>query len=89
MASFGRTKLMAVAIKRFLTQLQRHDPNAYATLPQDLRQRYEPRRRGSSPTPRTPKPAPAAASKPPRTSASSSTASLTVATSRTVRPIKL
>lgn len=42
MASFGRTKLMAVAIKRFLTQLQRHDPNAYAALPEDLRQRYEP-----------------------------------------------
>src|SRR6266566_3395376 len=42
MACFGRTKLMAVAIKRFLTQLQRHDPDAYATLPQDLRQRYQP-----------------------------------------------
>ena len=26
MASFGRTKLMAVAIKRFLTQVRRHDP---------------------------------------------------------------
>ena len=25
MASFGRTKLMAVAIKRFLTQVRRHD----------------------------------------------------------------
>jgi hypothetical protein len=42
MASFGRTKLMAVAIKRFLTQLKRHDPDAYATLPEDLRQRYVP-----------------------------------------------
>jgi hypothetical protein len=42
MASFGRTKLMAVAIKRFLTQLKRHDPDAYATLPEDLRQRYLP-----------------------------------------------
>jgi DDE family transposase len=42
MASFGRTKLMAVAIKRFLTQLKRHDPDAYAALPEDLRQRYEP-----------------------------------------------
>src|SRR3954452_17662670 len=41
MASFGRTKLMAVAIKRVLTQLGRHDPDAYATLPEDLRQRYE------------------------------------------------
>jgi hypothetical protein len=42
MASFGRTKLMAVAIKRFLTQLKRHDFDAYAALPEDLRKRYEP-----------------------------------------------
>jgi hypothetical protein len=42
MASFGRTKLMAVAIKRFLTQLKRHDPDAYTALPEDLRQRYVP-----------------------------------------------
>src|SRR4051812_15351662 len=42
MASFGRTKLMAVAIKRFLTQLKRHDPDAYAALPDDLRLRYAP-----------------------------------------------
>src|SRR5437588_334730 len=42
MASFGRTKLMAVAIKRFLTQCQRHDPDAYAALPEDLRCRYAP-----------------------------------------------
>jgi hypothetical protein len=40
MATFGRTKLMAVAIKRFLTQLQRHDPDAHAALPDDFRQRY-------------------------------------------------
>ena len=42
MASFGRTKLLAVAIKRFLTQLKRHDPDAYAALSDDLRQRYVP-----------------------------------------------
>jgi Transposase DDE domain len=42
MASFGRTKLMAVAIKRFLTQLKRHAPDAYAALPEDFRRRYEP-----------------------------------------------
>jgi hypothetical protein len=42
MASFGRTKLLAVAIKRFLTQLKRHDGDAYAALPEDLRQRYLP-----------------------------------------------
>jgi Transposase DDE domain len=42
MATFGRTKLMAVAIKRFLTQLQRHDNDAYAALPEELRKRYAP-----------------------------------------------
>src|SRR3954451_11070838 len=42
MATFGRTKLMAVAIKRFLTQLQRHDRDAYTALPDDLRRRYAP-----------------------------------------------
>jgi hypothetical protein len=42
MASFGRTKLMAVAIKRFLTQLRRHDPQLYAALPEEFRRRYEP-----------------------------------------------
>jgi hypothetical protein len=42
MATFGRTKLMAVAVKRFLTQLQRHDIEAYTALPDDLRKRYTP-----------------------------------------------
>jgi hypothetical protein len=42
MATFGRTKLMAIAIKRFLTQLQRHDSDAYAALPDNFRQRYAP-----------------------------------------------
>jgi hypothetical protein len=42
MATFGRTKLMAIAVKRFLTQLQRHDSNTYAALPEDFRQRYTP-----------------------------------------------
>lgn len=42
MATFGRTKLMAVAIKRFLTQLKRHDLNAYTALPDAFRQRYAP-----------------------------------------------
>jgi hypothetical protein len=41
MANFGRTKLMAVAIKRFLTQVKRHDSDAYAALPEDFRKRYE------------------------------------------------
>lgn len=42
MASFGRTKLMALAIKRFLTQVKRHAPQQYATLPEEFRHRYEP-----------------------------------------------
>jgi hypothetical protein len=42
MASFGRTKLMAVAIKRFLTQVKRHDLATCTTLPEELRRRYEP-----------------------------------------------
>jgi hypothetical protein len=42
MATFGRTKLMAIAIKRFLTQIQRHDIDAYTTLPEDFRKRYAP-----------------------------------------------
>lgn len=42
MASFGRTKLLAVAIKRFLTQVKRHTPDAFDALPDDFRRRYEP-----------------------------------------------
>jgi hypothetical protein len=42
MASFGRTRLMGVAIKRFLTQLKRHDPKAYNELDELFRQRYTP-----------------------------------------------
>lgn len=42
MASFGRTRLMGVAIKRFLTQLKRHDPPAYERLDEPLRLRYAP-----------------------------------------------
>ena len=42
MASFGRTRLMGVAIKRFLTQLIRHDKQDYDSLNEVLRQRYAP-----------------------------------------------
>ena len=42
MATFGRTRLMAVAIKRFLTQVKRHDLQVYAALPEPFRLRYEP-----------------------------------------------
>jgi len=41
MASFGRTKLLAVAVKRLLTALKRHCPESYAALPAELRERYE------------------------------------------------
>ena len=41
MATFGRTKLMAVAIKRFLTQVKRHTPEQYTALPEEFRRRYE------------------------------------------------
>ena len=42
MACLGRTRLMGVAIKRFLTQVKRHDAAAYAGLDEALRQRYAP-----------------------------------------------
>jgi hypothetical protein len=42
MASLGRTRLMGVAIKRFLTQVKRHDAPAYELLEESFRQRYAP-----------------------------------------------
>ena len=42
MASFGRTRLMGVAIKRFFTQVKRHHEADYHALPEDLLQRYAP-----------------------------------------------
>ncbi|MBL7224338.1 MAG: transposase, partial [Candidatus Brocadiae bacterium] len=42
MATFGRTKLMGVSIKRFLTQLKRHHHGLYDALPEALRSRYAP-----------------------------------------------
>lgn len=42
MAELGRTRLLGVALKRFLTQVQRHDPAAYAALDPALRERYAP-----------------------------------------------
>jgi len=42
MAQFGRTQLMGVTVKRFLTQVLRHDRKAYEALPEDLRARYAP-----------------------------------------------
>lgn len=40
MACFGRTRLMGVTIKRFLTQVQRHCRDDYDTLSETLRERY-------------------------------------------------
>jgi hypothetical protein len=42
MASFGRTRLMGVAIKRFLTQVIRLNKQDYNALDEQLRQRYAP-----------------------------------------------
>ena len=42
MASFGRTRLMGVTIKRFLTQVIRHNSETYETLSEELRLRYKP-----------------------------------------------
>ena len=42
MATFGRTRLMGVTIKRFLTQVKRHDREAYDALPEELLERYRP-----------------------------------------------
>ena len=42
MASFGRTRLLAVTIKRFLTQVKRHHLADFEALPIELRQRYAP-----------------------------------------------
>jgi len=42
MATFGRTKLMGVTIKRFLAQLKRHHPEFYGALDMDVLARYAP-----------------------------------------------
>ena len=42
MAIFGRTRMMGVTIKRFLTQLKRHHREQYNSLPDALRRRYAP-----------------------------------------------
>jgi hypothetical protein len=40
MATFGRTQLMGVTIRRFLKQLKRQDKDLFGQLTEDLRQRY-------------------------------------------------
>jgi hypothetical protein len=41
MAKFGRLKLVAVGIKRFLASLKRHEAQSYQALPEALATRYE------------------------------------------------
>lgn len=40
MCVFGRTRLMGVTIKRFLTQVKRHNREGYEALPEGLKARY-------------------------------------------------
>jgi len=42
MALFGRTQLMGVTVRRFLSQVRRHDRAAYDAVPEELRARYAP-----------------------------------------------
>lgn len=41
MATYGRTRMMGVTVKKFLTQVKRHDNKIYESLPEELRTRYE------------------------------------------------
>ena len=41
MATFARTRLMGITIRRFLVQLKRHGHEHYDSLPEELRARYE------------------------------------------------
>jgi len=41
MAKFGRIKLMATTIRRFLAQVKRHDEGSYNALKKAVRERYE------------------------------------------------
>lgn len=41
MALFGRTRLMLTVVRRFLTQVKRHQPESFASLTEELRARYE------------------------------------------------
>jgi hypothetical protein len=41
MAVFGRTRMMGVTVKKFLTQVKRHDNKVYESLPEELRMRYQ------------------------------------------------
>lgn len=42
MASFGRTKLLGIGVKRLLTAIKRHVPESHSALSAELRERYAP-----------------------------------------------
>lgn len=42
MAKLGRRRLLAVGVKRFLTQLAKHHPESFEALAEELRERYRP-----------------------------------------------
>jgi hypothetical protein len=42
MATFGRTRMMGLTIKRFLSQVKRHNLEVFESLPEELRTRYQP-----------------------------------------------
>jgi hypothetical protein len=41
MARFGRIRLMATAVRRFMVQVKRHDEQGYGRIREGIRQRYE------------------------------------------------
>lgn len=41
MAIFGRTRMMGVTVKKFLTQVKRHGEDIYESIPEELRTRYQ------------------------------------------------
>ena len=41
MAKFGRIRLMATAVRRFMVQVKRHDEQGYGRIREGIRQRYE------------------------------------------------
>ena len=88
MATFGRTKLMAVAIKQFSDPTPAARQRRLHRAPRRLSRPLHAGERNSSPTPKTPTPAHATVSKPPKTSTSSSPASPIDPTTPIDRPIK-
>ena len=74
MATFGRVRLMAVTLKRCLTQIKRHEAKDYEALPEDLRARYASSESRLFAVPRMSKLAPVRSSRSPKTCSWSSNA---------------